>query len=146
MPPEPFKEGTRHLEVRSVRKWIRSASQADGSPVVRELADYHQSLEAYAHQSLWRQMTLAPSSEWVYRGALPYPKNAKRTRFCSRRQVILELFSRTRVSQNRLATTDRFGKTQPTSCKSMTVARTGNSDSVMLGLLPASLDCRFIRK
>ena len=56
-----------------------------------------------------------------------------------------ELFSRTRVSQNRLATTDAFRKT-PTSCKSMKVAETGNSDSVTLGLLLASLESLFYQR
>jgi hypothetical protein len=48
--------------------------------------------------------------------------------------LCLELFSRSRVSQNRLATTDAFPKA-PTSCKSMKVAETGNSDSVTPVLL-----------
>ena len=55
------------------------------------------------------------------------------------------VLSRTRVSQNRLATTNAFRKT-PTSCKSLKVAETGSSDSVTLGLLLASLESLFYQR
>ena len=55
------------------------------------------------------------------------------------------VLSRTRVSQNRLATTNAFRKT-PTSCKSLKVAETGSFDSVTLGLLLASLESLFYQR
>jgi hypothetical protein len=62
-----------------------------------------------------------------------------------RRILRLALFYRTRV-QNRLGTTDAFWKMRTHFLQGNEVSETGNSDSVTLGLLLASLESRFYQR